>query len=275
MAHTNKRKTNKSAPPKLIQELKFPAPDVWADLVHDLGLNVLQERELRLAVQHVVLDIENYNLRKSKKPTRDTLVTRLKLMEKALSDLQYEIDRSIHLMNDFLPHETLGRIGKSFTFSEIGQALGEDVFPHDLDRWIADIIAAGKPITIAAIEEKSLPRRDVLGIKHGHAILKHFIESINAPLKKWVEEDKLNKGGRPADVARIYLIRTLAQEAPNIIGRRATISTTGKFADLCSLVLPACGVSAKGIEKAIPPIVRKLRTGQGNPTGKRNDTNLG
>lgn len=71
-------------------------------------------------------------------------------------------------------------------------------------------------------------------------------------------------------MARIYLIRTLAQEAPNIIGRRATISTTGKFADLCSLVLPA-----KGIEKAIPPIVRKLRTGQGNPTGKRNDTNLG
>jgi hypothetical protein len=266
MAHTKRRKTNKSTRQKLIQELKFPEPDLWAGLVIDLGLDALQAHELKLAVQHTVLDIKNYNLRKSKEPERATLVTRLKLMERALSKLQYEIDRSIHLMNDFLPPETLEQIGKSFTFSAIGQALGEDVFPPDLDRSIADMIAAGKPVTIAVLEEKGIPKRDVLGLKHGHKILKHFIDLINAPLRKWVEEDKLNKGGRPADVTRMYLIRALAKEAPNIIGRPATISTTGKFVDLCSLVIPACGVSPKGIEKAIPPIVRQWRAEQTRPT---------
>jgi hypothetical protein len=89
--------------------------------------------------------------------------------------------------------------------------------------------------------------------------LKHFFESIYAPLKQWVELDKLNEGGRPPDMARRYLIWRLADAAPDIIGKPAAVSTSGAFVELCSQVLPACGLSAKGVAKAVLRIVRKRR----------------
>ena len=42
----------------------------------------------------------------------------------------------------------------------------------------------------------------------------------------------LDEGGRPADVARNYLIYQLAEAAPEIIGKPATVATTGRFVDL-------------------------------------------
>jgi hypothetical protein len=62
---------------------------------------------------------------------------------------------------------------------------------------------------------------------------------------------------------RKYFIQQLARAAPRIIGKRAAVSPTGRFVDLCSAVLPACGLSAKGVAKAIPEIVKQLRAGQG------------
>src|SRR5262245_10551037 len=37
-----------------------------------------------------------------------------------------------------------------------------------------------------------------------------------------------------------------------ILGKAASVSTTGKFVDLCSAVLVACGLPESGIAKAIP-----------------------
>jgi hypothetical protein len=69
--------------------------------------------------------------------------------------------------------------------------------------------------------------------KHGHVLLTHFIKRIHQPLARWVETKSLDKGGRPVDVARSYLIYQLAEAAPGIIGEPATVATTGKFVDLC------------------------------------------
>jgi len=128
--------------------------------------------------------------------------------------------------------------------------------------FIERTLAEGQQITMAALDEFSRPRREALGLKHGHLMLKHFIDAIHAPLQKWVALDRLNKGGRPPQAARAYLIYRLAEAAPGIIGKSATIASTGPFVTLCSLVLPACGLSAKGVAKAIPPIVRQVRADQ-------------
>jgi hypothetical protein len=257
-----KQKIKRPTGVKLIEEVKFPEPGVWDDLVRDLKLNVSQSNELKITVQHVVEDIAYYRLVRSKEPARDILTTRVKLMEKALSNLQYQVDCSIDLMTHFLPDDTMARIGRSFTFSAIGEALGKDVFPQNFDFFIGRMLADGKQVTMAALEELSRPKRGGLGLTHGHRILKHFIDAINAPLKKWLEIDKLNKGGRSPQVARTVLIHRLAEAAPGIIGKRAPVAATGSFVTLCSLVLPACGLSAKGVEKAIPPIVKPVRAEQ-------------
>ena len=45
----------------------------------------------------------------------------------------------------------------------------------------------------------------------------------------------LDKGGRPADLVRNYLIYQLAEAAPEVIGKAATVATTGRFVELCLL----------------------------------------
>jgi len=245
-----------------VEQVRLPEPDAWKSLARDLKLTAVQIKELKFVVWHAVKDIEDYLSLRSKIPARSRLTAGLMRMEKAISNLQYEIDRSIHLMNHFLPHDTLAGIGRSFTFSAIGKALGKDVFPRHLDWLIGRMVSDRQQITMAALEEKGLPQRESLGLNHGHQILKYFIDTINEPVKKWVEIDRTNKGGRPPEMARRYLISRLAHAAPGIIGKRATIATTGPFVELCSSVLLACGLSAKGIEKAIPPIVKKLRSDQ-------------
>jgi hypothetical protein len=112
------------------------------------------------------------------------------------------------------------------------------------------------------MEAFSRPMRETLGLKHGHLMLAHFIERIHQPLVSWIEMKSLDKGGRPVDVARNYLIYRLAEVAREVIGKPAAVATTGKFVDLCTAVLAACGLPEAGIEKAIPPVVKKLRADQ-------------
>lgn len=251
----------KRKPKTVIEEIEFPKPKDWNSIVRELKLNATQSNELKITIHHVVADIAFYRSKKSQEPERALLTTRLKRMERALGKLQSEIDRSIHLMDRFLPHDTMAHIGRSFTLSAIVDALGEK-FPRNPAPVAARMPAKGNQIDLTALDEATRSRRDLLGLKHGPQILKHFIDAIHAPLKKWVELDKLNKGGRTPALARKYLIDRLAREAPNIIGKPATISTTGSFVRLCALLLPACGLSALGVEKAIPSIVGQVRAEQ-------------
>ena len=163
-------------------------------------------------------------------------------------------------MEHFLPHDTLAYIGRSLTFSGMSEALAKDVFPKNFQFQIERMAPEGTSITLPLIEDRSRPMREALGLKHGHLLLAHFVDQVYAPLKKWVELDRLNKGGRPPQIARRIFIRELARAAPNIVGRKATIATTGRFVNLCSAVLLACGLPAEGVEKAIPGIVKQVRS---------------
>jgi hypothetical protein len=165
-------------------------------------------------------------------------------------------------MEHFLPNDTLAFIGQSLTFSAASEVLGRSVFPKKCDLEINRMQAQRERITLESIEAFSRPMRETLGLKHGHLILAHFIERIHAPVARLVELKRSDEGGRPADAARNYLIYQLAEAAPDIIGKPATVATTGRFVGLCTAVLVACGLPEAGIEKAIPPVVRKLRANQ-------------
>jgi hypothetical protein len=238
-------------------EIKYPDRGAWKYLVRDLKLTEQQANELGIAIQHVILDLEPYVAHQAEKPE---LVARLKSLETAFRRLQLELNRSVHRMDKFLPDKMLEAIGKSLTFTAMTQALGTDVFPAKTDNDIRRLISGRMTISMAHLEARYAPQRETLGLKYGHLILKHHIESLWAPLKNWVEQDKLNKGGRPPDVVRNFLIDRLAEVSPSIIGKAASISTSGKFVELCLRVLPACGLSSDGVEKTVVSVVRKRRT---------------
>jgi hypothetical protein len=68
--------------------------------------------------------VTRYQAKLKNQPSRSLLVDRLKTFEKALCGLQDECRRSTDLMHDFLPHDTLGYIGQSLTFSAMSEAGG-------------------------------------------------------------------------------------------------------------------------------------------------------
>jgi len=276
--------------------LGFSSPEDWKNIVHDLKLSKTQERELEISIRHVLADIGSYQVVKNKLPSREELVAALKRMEKALGCLQCELKSSANLTEHFLPSGTTEYIGRSLTFSAIGEALGRDVFPEKFDlplqRMIKSRKVAGRrhprtggadhPQTSAgervrrrtwratkrsdqhgydlpSLEDLSQPMRKTLGLKHGHLILAHFIDQVYAPLKKWVALDKLNKRGHPPNLFRQYIIRRLAERSVSIVGKPATTTPTGEFAELCIAVLPACGFDSTGIEEAVAAVLGKMK----------------
>ena len=239
----------------------FPEPESWANIVRDCKLTDAQANKLEITLQEALDDIDRYYSKPQNRPSRDVLVKHLKRFEKSLKRLRNECRHSAELMEFFLPSDTLGFIGQSLTFSTMSEALGRDVFPN-YDFQIDSKRSQGKQITLESVEQDTWSMREALGLKHGHLILTYLIEGIHGPLERWIELDRLNKGGRKPDAVRRHLIYRLAQAAPGILGKAAAVSTTGKFVDLCTAVLVACGLSESGIAKAVPAVVKKLRADQ-------------
>jgi hypothetical protein len=240
----------------------FPEPESWANIVRDCKLTDAQANTLESTLKEALDAIERYCSKLQERPSRDVQVKHLKLFEKALKRLQNECQRSAKLMEFFLPSDTLGFIGESLTFSAMSKAVGRDVFPKHYDFQIDIKQSQGKRITLASLERDTRPMREAVGLKHGHLILTYLIEGIHGPLERWIEVDTLNKGGRKPDAVRTYLIYRLAEASPDILGKAAAVSTTGKFVDLCSAVLVACSLPESGIAKAIPTVVKRLRADQ-------------
>ncbi|WP_296712809.1 hypothetical protein [Rhodoblastus sp.] len=236
--------------------ITIPLSEAWDNLICDLKLTEAQAHALIITLRHVHADVEFYNQVVSARPERKELTRRLRLMEKAFAHLDYECRRNADVLEFVLPHDTGAFLGKSLTFSGMSQALGENVFPRNFDFQIELMAAEG---TLATLEERSRPMREALGLKHSHRLLPYLVEQTYAPLKKWVELDRLNRGGRTPQLERRLLIYELARSAPDIIGKEASVAKTGRFVTLCAGVMSACGLPAEGLENAIPGIVKQFR----------------
>ena len=243
-------------------EIKAPSSEDWDKIVHDLKLTPAQHQTLKNVLGSALADISRYRHKLEDEPDHAELVRRLKRFAKFLRYLRDECGRTVHLMQHFLPHDALAYIGQSLTFSAMSEAVGRDVFPRHLDLKIERMRASEKPITLEFLEQDTRATRQALGLKHGNLLLAQFIEGVHAPLARWIELDRQNKGGRPANAVRNYLIYRLAEAAPKIVGKPASISSTGTFVNLCTAVLVACGLPGTGIAKAVPGMVSKLRRDQ-------------
>jgi len=243
-------------------EPRFPRAEEWQNIVHDCSLTPAQEDTLKIVLKDAIESLSPYQAKLRNEPSRPLLIDRLKKFERALARLHDECCRNVDLMQHFLPHGTREYVGRSMTFSAMNKALRKNVIPRNFDQKIAVKRSVGERITVEFMEEFSRPSREAIGLKHGHLILKHFVEQIHAPLTRWIELKSLDQGGRPADAVRNYSIYQLAEAAPEIIGKPARIAVTGKFVDLCTSVFQACGLPEDSVGKAVPPVVRKLRANQ-------------
>lgn len=264
---TTKTARNKTASP---QKLTLPVPkkEDWDILVRDLKLAPQQEWALALTLEHLWADLAQEQARRDAMP-RARLVMRFKRIEAKLAALLSEMDRAQAEMIHFLPHDALSEIGRAMTFESIGAALGRDVVPKTHNEPVLSKLEKNVSLSPAAMKHAAFSARELLGIKHGDVILRDFLGRVHEPMRLWIERDKQNKGGKPAQIIRRYVVYYLARSAPEIIGRKAGVSESGPFVELCAAVLRALRLSDVGVGKIVPEVVRQLRLDMGLATARK------
>lgn len=250
------RKATKKPAAKLSDAFHLPSEEAWADLVRDLKLAPEPAHELNLVLSHIAQDFQSHDAKFAGRRPSQELVGRLKRMAKRFQDLHYEIRRSGKLMKDFLPLDTLEEIGLLASFSMMEAALGTALPNRDLGGEVESLAAEDPNFRIADIEAAFAYQRKALGLKRGPELLAHFVERINTPIQTWLEIDRLNRGGRPSNPVRDFVLIRLAESAPEILGSRATATADGKFVRLCTAVFLACGLETEGLEKAVARILK-------------------
>ena len=235
------------------ETIELPDEATLTELGRRLKLSTTQVVHLRITLQHVHADLADHQANRVYSE-RTEIVRRLKLVETALADLNNACRQHAKHIGHF-PSEFLGGVGAMLTFVAMNDALGQDRVPRQVDRTIQECITAGGIRSVEQIESLTQPAREALAIQYGAELVPAIIARLHAPLKTWVDLNRLNRGGRKTNLARLYLVTCLAQSAPEIIRRKASRSQTGPFVRLCEAVLPACGIHAKGVEKVIERII--------------------
>ena len=239
--------------------LSFPLAKDWTALVERFHLDTAQEEHLKIVLQHVINDLDHFRMTMAKIPQRSTLVSRLKRLEKLFGSVSSELKKAEKELPHLLPHDVGSFIGRTMTFTALGDALGKDQFPISVELEIERMIAAMNKVGQKTIDKFGEPKREALGLTHSHILLPYLINGIYEPLRLWVELDRKNKGGRTPNMLRRYLAYWIIFNAENILNKRPTISQLGKFVEFCDAVFEACRLPSEGLDKIIPALVKKVR----------------
>jgi hypothetical protein len=160
-------------------------------------------------------------------------------------------------MEHWMPFDALEKIGLLSNFLNAEKIHGGNTYSARINQQIYEASLKGSPLSIEEIGEKLEVSLRSIGLLSGPAILKRFIQEIHDPLKNWVEMERSNEGGAPAQKTVRLVIYRLAWSAPEIIGSEAPISKNGRFVSLCAAVLRACGQPSDGVGGIASEMVKK------------------
>jgi len=242
-----------------MNDFHSPTPEEFQGLVHDQNLDNLQTHELGLVLCHVDEDLKAFRKRLEGRKPRQELVRRLKRVAKSLGVLEFELRRWLQTINDFLPADAQEEIGMLMSFSAMEAALKREIRTPELRSEIESLLSECSDLRMTQLEDRLAARRRSRGLENGGELLMHFVETINQPIKTWIELDRRNRGGRPTkNVARDFLLFRLAEAAPAVIGKKPTATAGGRFVRLCAAVVVACGFGGRGIERAVEKAIKEL-----------------
>jgi hypothetical protein len=241
----------------LMPEFRMPSDAAWKQQFKPFGFTASQENELRIAIRHMKEDIDQYNDMMKKIGPRSELKRKLLAFEKSLAKTRYYVECFEQGMDHWMPSDALEQIGLRSSFWKAEEIHGDKTYSWRINRQMQDASFKGSPLSIEQIGEELEASLRSLGLLAGPAILKRFIQELHDPLKKWVDIERSNKGGAPAQKTVRLVIYRLAWSAPEIIGSEAAVSKDGPFVRLCSAVLRACGQPSDSVGGIAPEIVKK------------------
>ena len=175
-----------------MNDFRRPTPEEFDELVRDQILDDLQAHELRVVLYHVDEDLKAFRKRLEGRKPRQELVRRLKRVAKPLGDLEFELRRWAKTLNDFLPAETQEEIGMLMSFSAMEAALKREIRTPEFRSEIESLLSECPDFRMRQLEDRLVVWRQTRGIENGGELLMHFVETINQPIKTWIELDQHN-----------------------------------------------------------------------------------
>ena len=239
--------------------IKRPSEEVLEEIARNLKLDKGQLHELRLVLGHIVLDVEHYVKIAADRKSKPLRVKRLKKINSLLTALIAELAQQPESLLDVLPNDTLEYIGQGLSLSTMAETLSKGVYPKDIDRKLNSEEFRGETLSVEKVENMTLKKRSALGLLYGPKLLVNYLTKVHAPLKRLADAANLSVGGRKKNYARNHLVYWLAFMSEEILSKEASINTEGRFVELCSLVMEACGLDPDGVDKLVPRVVPKAR----------------
>ena len=214
------------------QALRFTLPDkeTWAELCRNLKLSNAQAAALHAVLQEAESDC--IDLAEELDIAQSELKSSLKTIDRLLSKAHQGLQRA------------------------------------DIRRALASIEMNGSISYLISPEAGS----DIHGntALHGHEhdrllndrtpeVMSYLLDRIRRPIAEWLAIAAMDKGGNKPQSDRQLLILLLARDSRQIIEEAASATSNGPFHNLCSWVLPACGIGMEGLEDAIARCLKKYR----------------
>ena len=243
------------------QSLSFPSSAQIEEAAGDLGLTKDQMAVLEFVIKDAVADLHAYQSWRIGKVHRDNrLSDPIEELCGRLTKLASYLDANQGTLKEILPAPAGTKLGELFSFTGIGRALDRDVFPDDWESLSSHLERSAQPFDAAAVETFYARTREDYGLLHGDQLLLYVLRVVLEPFEAWFAAKAADKGGRPANVERRYIIQRLAKAAPRILGCAPPISVGSPFVALCERVLPLCGFAEDGIDKAVVSALSGLKS---------------
>ena len=246
---------------QLMQEIQIPSDEIWKEEFKEFGFSAGQERELKETINDIHRRIIKYNLVIQDLPLRAERKKELVAFEKILRKTRDFLEALGDDIDNILPSEMLAQIGLLSDFVAAEEVFGDKKYSKRADQKLAQAVFLKCDLNIEKIENELRHSRESMGLQVGGKIMRNFIQKVHDPLREWIELERLNKGGAPANMTVRLIVHGLACAAPDIIGKRAAIKKDGPFVRLCSAVLRACGLPDAGdnVGNIAPGVVKKVR----------------
>jgi hypothetical protein len=243
-----------------LQPLKIPTSAEIQEVAADFQLATGPASVLDFVIKDTLADLRTYQRSRSRKIREDEQLTaHIAELHTYLSNLISFADSHPGILKEILPAPAGEKLGEAFSFADISKALGRDEFPKDGKLLRGHLRRKALPFEIASAEDYYARTREDYGLLHGDRLFRYALRVVHEPVEGWVAAKAANKGGRPANAERRYMIERLAKAAPHILGSDPPISIGGPFVELCERLLPLCGFAEDGIDKAVVSVLTRLR----------------
>jgi hypothetical protein len=244
-----------------LQTLTVPTDVQFIEVVDNLGLADVPAAVLDFVIRDALADLRSYQSWHRRKTGHDQRIADpIEEIYKLLTKLVSFLEANPGVLKEILPAPAGEKLGELYSFTGIGKALDRDAFPDDGKLLRKHLRKSARQFDMASAEGYYARAREDCGLVDCDRLFLHALRVVLEPLEGWFAAKATNKGGRPANRERRYMIERLAKAASKILGSEPPISVTGKFVELCERVLPLCGFAEDGIDKAVVSVLSALKS---------------